>query len=189
MRTINKVIIHCSATKEEKDFCALDIDRWHKERGWKCVGYHYVIKLDGTIEKGRALADVGAHCVGQNKDSIGICYIGGLDSWNKSKDTRTPKQKEALKDLFWNLKSSFLMPNFTGIGILKRAKIARVLMLKNGSKARALMDKVCSIENSVKRLEKVERFGLFIMFVGVLQICVLGFMLVESFVLLQNANA
>ncbi|WP_104628692.1 hypothetical protein [Helicobacter bizzozeronii] len=53
------------------------------------------------------------------------------------------------------------------------------------------MDNVqfCSIENALKRMEKVERFGLFIMFVGVLQICVLGFMLVESFVLLQNANA
>ncbi|CCB80748.1 N-acetylmuramoyl-L-alanine amidase [Helicobacter bizzozeronii] len=114
MRTINKIIIHCSATEKEKDFCAADIDRWHKERGWKCIGYHYVIKLDGTIEKGRALADVGAHCVGQNKDSIGICYIGGLDSWNKSKDTRTPKQKEALKDLCLELKKQFSNAKFYG---------------------------------------------------------------------------
>ena len=99
MRKINKIIIHCTATKEGKDFKAKDIDRWHKEKGWKCIGYHYVIDLDGTVEKGRSVEEIGAHCNGHNADSIGIVYVGGLDSKGNPKDTRTQAQKEALWEL------------------------------------------------------------------------------------------
>jgi len=99
MRKINEIIIHCSATKEGMNFHASDIDRWHKERGWKCIGYHYVIDLDGTIEKGRNDNEIGSHCVGHNKNSIGVVYIGGLDKNGKAKDTRTEAQKEALWEL------------------------------------------------------------------------------------------
>ncbi|WP_104628691.1 N-acetylmuramoyl-L-alanine amidase [Helicobacter bizzozeronii] len=113
MRAINKIIIHCSATEKEKDFCALDIDRWHKEKGWKCVGYHYVIKLDGTLEKGRGVEEIGAHCRGHNKDSIGICYIGGLVG-GRAVDTRTLKQKQALKDLCLVLKKQYPKAEFYG---------------------------------------------------------------------------
>ncbi|GMT38534.1 N-acetylmuramoyl-L-alanine amidase [Helicobacter bizzozeronii] len=113
MRTINKIIIHCSATEKEKDFCAADIDRWHKEKGWKCVGYHYVIKLDGTLEKGRGVEEIGAHCRGHNKDSIGICYIGGLVG-GRAVDTRTQAQKEALKDLCLVLKKQYPKAEFYG---------------------------------------------------------------------------
>lgn len=96
MRKINEIIIHCSATKEGVNFHASDIDRWHKAKGWKCIGYHYVIDLDGTIEKGRKESEVGAHCVGHNSHSIGICYIGGVGEDGKPKDTRTDKQKAAI---------------------------------------------------------------------------------------------
>lgn len=97
MRTINEIIVHCTATPEGKDFKAKDIDRWHKERGWKKIGYHYVIDLDGTIEKGRGENEVGAHCSGRNAHSIGVVYVGGLAKDGKTpKDTRTDKQKEAL---------------------------------------------------------------------------------------------
>ncbi|WP_163499830.1 N-acetylmuramoyl-L-alanine amidase [Helicobacter suis] len=99
LNTIKKIIIHCSATPEGQDFSAKDIDRWHKEKGWEGIGYHFVIKLDGTIESGRSLDCVGAHCRGHNSDSLGICYIGGLDKNYKPADTRTPEQKEALKSL------------------------------------------------------------------------------------------
>ncbi|WP_163566263.1 N-acetylmuramoyl-L-alanine amidase [Helicobacter suis] len=99
LKTIKKIIVHCSATPEGKDYSAKDIDKWHKERGWECIGYHYVIKLDGTIEGGRSVKFVGAHCKGHNSDSLGICYIGGLDKDHKPKDTRTPEQKEAIKSL------------------------------------------------------------------------------------------
>lgn len=103
MRTINLIIIHCSATKEGQDFKAKDIDKWHKAQGWKGIGYHYVIDLDGTVEKGRDDSEIGSHCVGKNKNSIGICYIGGLDKNGKPKDTRTDAQKEALWELLREL--------------------------------------------------------------------------------------
>ena len=99
MRKIDYIIIHCSATKEGIDWKAKDIDQWHKQRGFNKIGYHYVIDLDGTVETGRDENETGAHCVGYNKSSIGICYIGGLDRNLCPKDTRTDKQKEAL----WNL--------------------------------------------------------------------------------------
>lgn len=104
MRKINEIIIHCSATAEGKDFNASDIDRWHKQRGFKKIGYHYVIKLDGTIEKGRGEEEIGAHCTNHNRNSIGICYIGGLAKDGKTpKDTRTEAQKSALWKLLLKL--------------------------------------------------------------------------------------
>lgn len=99
MRKINEIIVHCTATQEGKDFKAKDIDRWHKAQGWKCIGYHYVVDLDGTIEKGRPESEVGAHCTNHNKNSIGVVYVGGLDKNNKPKDTRTEAQKKALLEL------------------------------------------------------------------------------------------
>lgn len=111
MRTINKIILHCSATKEGINFNINDIRRWHKAKGWKDVGYHYVICLDGTVQSGRPLEQIGAHCSGYNSHSIGICYIGGLDKNNKAKDTRTPQQKAAMYDLLIKLKKQF--PNAT----------------------------------------------------------------------------
>ena len=100
MRTINELIIHCSATAEGKDFTAADIDRWHRAQGWACIGYHFVIRLDGTVEPGRAIDKAGAHCSGHNANSLGICYIGGLAPDGKTpKDTRTPAQRLSLRIL------------------------------------------------------------------------------------------
>ena len=112
MRQINKIIVHCAATREDRDFTVEDITRWHKARGFATIGYHYVIYRDGSIHEGRPLEQVGAHCVGQNKHSIGICYIGGCASDGKTpKDTRTPEQKEAMLSLLRRLKAQF--PNAT----------------------------------------------------------------------------
>lgn len=96
MRRIDYIFIHCTATKEGKDFKAADIDRWHRQKGWAGIGYNWVIDLDGTIEKGRDESKVGAHCAGYNKNSIGVVYVGGLDEKGNPKDTRTKEQKEAL---------------------------------------------------------------------------------------------
>ena len=98
-----EIILHCSATKENADFSISDIDRWHRERGFKKVGYHFVIRLDGTIEEGRKENEIGSHCKGHNNKSIGICYIGGLDKDGKPKDTRTEEQKESLYHLVGKL--------------------------------------------------------------------------------------
>lgn len=95
----NLIILHCSATKEGQDFKEKDIKQWHLARGFETTGYHYIIDLDGTIEKGRDESYIGAHCSGKNDQSIGICYIGGLDKNGNAKDTRTPAQKESLYKL------------------------------------------------------------------------------------------
>jgi len=104
MRAINKIIIHCSATKEGNNVTASTIDQWHKDRGWRGIGYHYVVALDGSIEYGRSIYETGAHVKNQNEGSIGVCYIGGLGSSMEQKDTRTPEQKESLLLLLKTLK-------------------------------------------------------------------------------------
>lgn len=107
MREITEIILHCSATKEGKDYRLADIDRWHRQQGWDGCGYHYVIDLDGHLEHGRPLEKVGAHCLGHNEHSIGICYIGGLGSDERPKDTRTPQQKFTLGVLLSQLHYQF----------------------------------------------------------------------------------
>ena len=100
IRKIDKVILHCAATPEGKDYTVADIDRWHKARGFKKIGYHYVIYRDGSVHQGRPESEIGAHTANYNAHSIGICYIGGMDARGvKAKDTRTPQQKEALVKL------------------------------------------------------------------------------------------
>ena len=108
MRKINEIIVHCAATPEGKNFKAADIDRWHRERKMKCIGYHYVVDLDGTVEPGRPESEIGAHCLGHNQYSIGVCYVGGLAEDGKTpKDTRTATQKEALLALLKKLRAKY----------------------------------------------------------------------------------
>ena len=108
MRKIDLIVVHCSATPENKSSTVADIDRWHRQRGFAQIGYHYVIYLDGTIHKGRPIELVGAHCQGHNSHSIGICYIGGLAADNKTpKDTRTSAQKQSLLALLKELRAKF----------------------------------------------------------------------------------
>ena len=104
------IILHCSATREGQDVKAADIKRWHKDRGFDDIGYHYVIDLDGTIEKGRDEALVGAHCKGHNATSIGICYVGGCDKNMKPKDTRTLEQKRSMLSLVRKLVNKYKIP-------------------------------------------------------------------------------
>lgn len=104
MRKIDDIILHCSATPEGKDFSVADIDRWHREKGWDGIGYHYVVYRDGSVHVGRNIAKAGAHCSGHNAHSIGVCYIGGLAKDGKTaKDTRTEAQKKALRELVESL--------------------------------------------------------------------------------------
>lgn len=98
-RKIDKIIIHCSASKEGVDIGVKEIDVLHKKRGFKEIGYHYVIRINGVIEIGRDISKIGAHTTGYNTGSIGICYVGGLDKNGKIKDTRTYQQKNALYQL------------------------------------------------------------------------------------------
>lgn len=107
-RKIKEIIIHCSATREGRDYTVNDIREWHKKRGFNDIGYHYVIYRDGSIHEGRNVDLVGAHCTNHNSYSIGVCYIGGcrLDG-HTPKDTRTDKQKESLLKLLRELKRRY----------------------------------------------------------------------------------
>lgn len=101
---VQKIILHCAATPEGKNFTAADINRIHIQRGFRKIGYHYVIDLDGTIEKGREENENGAHTIGCNSKALGICYIGGVAKDGKTpKDTRTEAQKESLYKLVQEL--------------------------------------------------------------------------------------
>lgn len=111
-RNIKEIIIHCADTPEGKDFTVDDIRKWHLQRGFSDIGYHYVIYRDGSVHNGRDINMAGAHCTNHNSISIGICYIGGRESvGTKPKDTRTEAQKEALVDLLKSLKRIY--PNAT----------------------------------------------------------------------------
>ncbi len=107
VREIKKIILHCTATFLEQVVTVETIANWHKEKGWKACGYHYVIYQDGTIAEGRPVEEVGAHCVGHNAHSIGVCYVGGLDHKGRPFDSRTVEQKEALVSLLHSLKEQY----------------------------------------------------------------------------------
>ena len=108
MRDLNRIILHCSATREGKDFSADTIRDWHvKGNGWSDIGYHWVIRLDGSIEVGRPLEKSGAHTKGHNKDSVGVCYIGGCDADGKPKDTMNPEQEKAWRMIVMSLRTLY----------------------------------------------------------------------------------
>lgn len=106
-REINRLIVHCSASPEGRNDTIQDIKRWHLQANYRDIGYHYVIHLDGSIHKGRDESVEGAHVYGHNRDSIGICYVGGVDALMKPKDTRTKAQKEALLKILTELKVKY----------------------------------------------------------------------------------
>ena len=96
MRKIKEIIIHCSASPNGRDDRAEDVHRWHLERGWDGIGYHYVIEISGNLASGRPLYWAGAHARGHNANSIGICLIG-TDEFNS-------KQIARLRETINNLK-------------------------------------------------------------------------------------
>lgn len=113
-RKIKRIIVHCSATREGADVQVADIRKWHKQRGYADIGYHYVITLDGVIHNGRDINKIGAHTEGYNPGSIGVCYVGGLDAEGKAKDTRTNKQRESLLYILRILRSYYPQAEIIG---------------------------------------------------------------------------
>ena len=103
MRPITEIIIHCTATRPDANCTVESIRHYHKSLGWHDIGYHYVIYPDGSVHAGRPVEEVGAHCPGQNAQSIGIAYVGGLDADGCATDTRTPFQRLALIQLVQDL--------------------------------------------------------------------------------------
>ena len=107
MRKITLIVVHCSAVRPDQTSSAKDIEKWHKDRGFNGIGYHYVVRRNGEIEPGRPESVIGAHChvKGQNhnKHSIGVCYEGGYDARGQPADTRTEAQKAAMRQLLEDL--------------------------------------------------------------------------------------
>ena len=106
-RQIDAIVIHCTATKPDVDWTADDVRKVHKKKGWSDIGYHYLIRLDGTIDKGRDVDIIGAHVSGHNAHTIGVCYVGGLDATGKPYDTRTCNQKQSLLNLIRMLRAAY----------------------------------------------------------------------------------
>lgn len=106
-REVNLIVVHCSATRVDRDITARDIDSFHRVRGFSSWGYHYYVLKDGSIEKMRDESEPGAHAYGHNRDSIGLCYEGGLDVNGRPADTRTAAQKRTLVALLRSLRADY----------------------------------------------------------------------------------
>jgi peptidoglycan hydrolase-like protein with peptidoglycan-binding domain len=97
--TTNRIILHHAAVSN----CSVDdVDRWHKNKGWTCIGYHFFVRKDGSIYRGRREEAIGAHAYGSNTDSIGICAEGNFEN-----ETMGDVQKQALKELVAYLKNKY----------------------------------------------------------------------------------
>ena len=107
MRTINLIVVHCSATQGNRMLSPEALDLMHRRRGFNGTGYHYYIRKDGTVHLTRPVERIGAHVKGFNANSIGICYEGGLDCRGRPADTRTPEQRASLRLLVNQLKQRF----------------------------------------------------------------------------------
>ena len=103
MREINLIVVHCSATRADRDFTENDLEVCHRHRGFNGAGYHFYIRKNGDIKNTRPLEKPGAHALGYNAHSIGICYEGGLDVRYRPADTRTEWQKHSLRVLIRTL--------------------------------------------------------------------------------------
>ena len=107
-RTVTDAIfVHCSATKPSQDIGVDTIRMWHKQQGWLDVGYHFVIKRDGTVEEGRPVDVVGSHVKDWNSRSVGVCLVGGIDAKGKFEANFTPAQMSALRNKLAELKALY----------------------------------------------------------------------------------
>lgn len=114
MRKITHIVIHCSATPPGVEAGVKQIAEWHKARGFRTIGYHFVVRRSGLIEFGRPIAESGAHVKGYNSKSIGVCWEGGVGKDGKAQDNRTEEQRAALIALLLELRKSFPKAKIVG---------------------------------------------------------------------------
>ena len=115
MRKIDTIAVHCAYTKPSQDIGSVEIRRWHKRpkpkgNGWSDIGYHYVIRRDGSVEDGRPNQRMGAHVKGFNRYSLGICLVGGKSAAGKPENNFTKKQFDALYTLITALSDLYNVP-------------------------------------------------------------------------------
>lgn len=114
MRKVDTIVIHCTATRADEPLSPAELTRMHRKRGFRCCGYHYYIRTDGTICTMRPVERAGAHAKGHNATSIGIAYEGGLDGHGRPADTRTEAQKHSMKVLVKVLVRDFPVRSIVG---------------------------------------------------------------------------
>lgn len=124
MRRVDQIIVHCSASPSTRDIGVKEIRVWHLDRGFAGIGYHYVIRLSGAMERGRSEDIAGAHAEGYNAHSIGICLVGGLNEQGVPADTFTPAQYETLKVLLAHMREKYPHAYILGHRDLPRVKKA-----------------------------------------------------------------
>lgn len=130
MRQISEIIIHCAATRPEwmaksrTSRKVAEIRKWHKDRGWRDIGYHVVIDRDGTVADGRPISQTGAHVKGHNTGTIGVCLIGGYGAAadDRFEDHFTPEQEKALMATIGNLKAAYGNLKVSGHNFYTKAK-------------------------------------------------------------------
>lgn len=108
------IVVHCSATPAHRKIGVAEIRNWHKERGWRDIGYHVVITRSGFIEFGRDLDEQGAHVYGHNHNSIGVCLIGGVDEHGKAQNNFTPEQFKSLRLVILALQARYVNAQVMG---------------------------------------------------------------------------
>lgn len=102
-RNTDWIVLHCSATRSIQDIGAKEIRQWHKAQGWTDIGYAFVIRRDGTVEKGRGVDEVGSHVKGHNRNSVGICMVGGIGDNMQPANNFTRAQWAALRKVVGDL--------------------------------------------------------------------------------------
>lgn len=112
MTRIDWLCVHCSATPAPNDIGAAEIRQWHRAKGWKDIGYHFVIRRNGVIETGRPVDMPGAHEPKINRSSIAVCMVGGSPPLNSEAHRKglgennfTPAQFASLEKLLRELKA------------------------------------------------------------------------------------
>jgi len=113
-KNTDTLVIHCAATKPDMDIGVDEITQWHKDRGFDTIGYHYVIRRSGVVEKGREDSLQGAHAIAVNGTSIGVCMVGGVDDSLKWENNFTEAQFRSLKSLIILLKNKYPIEKIIG---------------------------------------------------------------------------
>lgn len=129
MRSVNKIVVHCSASPDYMDIGYKEINQWHKNQGWTEIGYHYVVRRNGEIEKGRSDENVGAHAKGANSDSIGIVWVG--------QDAIAPEQEKSLISLIHFLMGKYSVKIENVLGHREAVKTSKTCPNLNMDRLRA----------------------------------------------------
>ena len=109
--TFKYITVHCSATQNSPNINAEVIREWHLNRGFRNVGYHFIIPTEHLVEQGRSLYVQGAHVRGHNKDNIGICLVGGVNQYGDPEMNFNKYQLNYLRNLIDALKDTYSIPD------------------------------------------------------------------------------